>query len=66
MLGARLVDTGSGYNSQSALPVHIGLPNPGKVDVEVTYMSSAGRKISRAGGVDAWARRGKPIIVKTE
>ena len=66
VLGARLVDTGSGYNSQSALPVHIGLPNPGKVDVEVTYMSGAGRRIARVTGVDAWARRGKPIIVKTE
>ena len=66
VLGARLVDSGSGYNSQSALPVHIGLPNPGKVDIEVTYMSAQGRKISRIGGVDAWAQRGKPIVVKTE
>jgi hypothetical protein len=34
-LGARLVDSGSGYNAQSDLPVHFGLPEHGLVDVEI-------------------------------
>ncbi|MGH9467795.1 MAG: ASPIC/UnbV domain-containing protein, partial [Terriglobales bacterium] len=52
LVGTRLVDTGSGYCSQNLMPVHIGLPADGPVDVEVTSMSAAGRKITRLGGVD--------------
>lgn len=37
LLGARLVDAGSGYNSQSDLPVHVGLPAGGPVDVQVIF-----------------------------
>jgi hypothetical protein len=37
LLATRLVDSGSGYNSQSDLPVHIGLPDFGRVDVEVIF-----------------------------
>jgi len=52
VLGGRIVDTGSGYCSQSVVPVHIGLPVDGKVDVEVTSMTKAGRKVTRVAGVD--------------
>jgi len=52
VLGGRIVDTGSGYCSQSVVPVHIGLPIDGKVDVEVTSMTKAGRKVTRVAGVD--------------
>jgi hypothetical protein len=52
VLGCRIVDTGSGYCSQSVVPVHIGLPSDGKVDVEVTSMTKAGRKVTRVPGVD--------------
>jgi len=52
VLGGRVVDTGSGYCSQSVVPVHIGLPIDGKVDVEVTSMTKAGRKVTRVAGVD--------------
>ena len=65
VLGARLVDTGSGYNSQSALPVHFGLPSPGKVDVEITAMSNQGRKITRIEKVDPAKLAGRPLVVKT-
>ena len=30
VLGGRLVDTGGGYCSQSAIPVHFGLPAKGR------------------------------------
>jgi penicillin G amidase len=62
VLGGRLVDTGSGYCSQSVIPVHIGLASAGKVDVEVTAMSARGRKVTRVAGVDP-ARLPKRVLV---
>jgi len=52
VLGSRLVDTGSGYCSQSVIPVHVGLPTARKVDVEVTAMTKTGRKVTRVANVD--------------
>ena len=43
LLGTGLVDTGSGYCSQNASPVHLGLASAGPVDVEVTSMTRQGR-----------------------
>lgn len=37
LLATRLVDSGSGYNSQSDVPVHVGLPTDGRVDVQVIF-----------------------------
>lgn len=65
VLGANLVDSGSGYSSQSVLPVHFGLPLPGKVDVEVTTMSNTGRKLTRVEGVDPAKLAGKALSIKT-
>jgi penicillin G amidase len=53
VLGTRLVDTGSGYCSQNVMPVHFGLPSSGPVDVEVTSLTSAGRKMTRLANVDS-------------
>lgn len=65
VLGGRLVDTGSGYNSQSVLPVHFGLGNwTGLLDVEVTWMSNSGRKITRVPGVIPSEHIGNPLVVK--
>lgn len=64
VLGSRLVDTGSGYCSQSVVPVHVGLPRDGKVDVEVTTMTKAGRRVTRVAGVDGGAQPGRALIVK--
>jgi len=50
--GGRIVDSGSGYCSQSVLPVHFGLPKDGRVDIEVTSFTSAGRKVTRIPNVD--------------
>ena len=44
LVAARLVDSGSGYNAQNDVPVHIGLPDLGRIDVEVTRMAG-GRRI---------------------
>jgi hypothetical protein len=51
VLGAGIVDTGSGYCSQNVMPVHVGLPTMGKVDVEVTALTTRGRVITRRAGV---------------
>jgi hypothetical protein len=34
------------------VPAHVGLSTDGKVDVEVTTMTKAGRKVTRVAGVD--------------
>jgi hypothetical protein len=64
-LGGRLLDTGSGYCSQNVVPVHVGLPREGKVDVEVTAMSKAGRKVTRVAGVDPNKLPNRVLVVKT-
>ena len=51
LLGAALVDSGSGYNSQSDLPVHIGLPDSGRVDVQVIFPAAGRRSITWQRGV---------------
>jgi hypothetical protein len=45
LLATRLVDSGSGYNAQNGIPVHVGLADTGKVDVEVVY-AAAGRRLT--------------------
>lgn len=47
VLATRLVDAGSGYDAQSDVPVHIGLPTMGRVDVEVVWPGAGRRQTSR-------------------
>jgi len=51
LLGAGLVDTGSGYCSQNVMPVHIGLGSVTRVDIEVTSLSKMRRIVTRQAGV---------------
>jgi hypothetical protein len=44
VITAHLVDSGSGYDSQNDLPVHVGLGTAGAFDVEVTYPAAGNRK----------------------
>ena len=59
-----LVDTGSGYCSQNLLPVHIGLPTDGRIDVEVTALTPTGRHVTRVANVNPANVRGRVVIVK--
>jgi len=59
VLAAGLVDSGSGYNAQNDLPVHIGLATTAAVDVEVTF-PAAGRK---ATAIVRGVRPGRTISV---
>ena len=62
--GGRIVDSGSGYCSQNVLPVHFGLPKEGRVDVEVTALTKAGRKITRVANVDPNKLPRRVLVVK--
>lgn len=64
LLGMGIVDSGSGYCSQNMLPVHIGLPTDGRVDIEVTSLSPAGRKVTRVANVAPGKVRGRVLAVK--
>ena len=52
VVGGRIVDSGSGYTSQSQVPVHFGLGDVKTVDVEVTYFTPQGRKTLVQKNVD--------------
>ena len=45
LLGTRLVDSGSGYNTQDAAPVHFGLPTLEPIEIEVTWPAN-GRRVT--------------------
>ncbi|MBI3491848.1 MAG: hypothetical protein HY047_08725 [Acidobacteria bacterium] len=47
------------------MPVHIGLPTEGKVDVEVTAMTNKGRKVTRVPNVNPNTLPGRVLVVKT-
>jgi hypothetical protein len=64
LLGTRLVDSGGGYDSQNAMPVHFGLAAEGRVDVEVTCLLGGRRRIDRRAGVDPAALGGRPLVVR--
>ncbi len=64
VVGSRIVNTGSGYTSQSQTPVHFGLGDVRKVDVEVTGFTPAGRKITRVASVDPSKVAGRILVVK--
>jgi len=65
LLGTRLVDTGGGYCSQGAAPVHVGLPaGIDRVDVEVTTLGPSGRVAERVEGVDPATIPGRVLEIR--
>ena len=64
LLGARLVDSGSGYDSQNDVPVHFGLPSTARVDVEVTWPARGTRGVTRQRNVDPTADSARPLVVR--
>ncbi|MBI3493889.1 MAG: CRTAC1 family protein [Acidobacteria bacterium] len=51
LISSGLVDTGGGYCSQNVVPVHVATADAARVDVEVTSMSRAGRKVTARRGL---------------
>ncbi len=66
LLGAGIADTGSGYCSQSILPVHVGLATDGRVDVEVTWLTSAGRRTTRVARVIPGKLQKRVLVVRMD
>jgi hypothetical protein len=64
LLGTRLVDTGSGYDAQSDLPVHFGVPGGQPVDVEVTIFVRGRRPTVRLENVDPRDYQGVALEVR--
>lgn len=67
LLAATLVDAGSGYCSQNAIPSHLGVPDSwtGRVDVEVTVLAGGRRQVTTIKGVDPAAYVRRPLRVST-
>ena len=51
LLGVGMMDTGSGYCSQNAMPAHIGVNTASPVNVEVTSLTAKGRVVTHVTGV---------------
>ncbi len=64
LLGTRLVDTGSGYNAQSDMPVSFGLARAQPVDVEVTWPARGRRTVVRVRNVMLRRYAGSALVVK--
>ena len=56
LIAARLVDSGSGYNAQSDMPVHVGIGAAPRVDVEVIVPRGGRRVVTRRAGAAPGAR----------
>jgi hypothetical protein len=63
VLAVRLVDAGSGYDSQNDIPVHIGLAVMEPVDVEVVWPANGKSVTATVSGVAPQKRAG-PIAVR--
>ena len=64
LLGTRLVDAGTGYNTQNATPLHFGLAKmPKRVDVEVTSISPSGRQVKSHKNIEPEKFRGKTLKI---
>jgi len=66
LIGMDIVETGSGYNSQNVMPVHFGLPDNNNIDLEITVMSSQGRKSSRLTNIDPHSYTGSVFVIKID
>lgn len=65
LLGMRIVDSGSGYDSQSDIPVHFGVPGDARVDVEVIWPSNGVRIPVVRRAVTPSSLAGKPLEIRT-
>ncbi len=65
LVGARLVDAGSGYDAQNDMPVHVGVPaGISRVDVQLIVPRGGRRIPAWTRNVDPAARRGAALVVR--
>jgi penicillin G amidase len=65
LVSSGIVDTGSGYCSQNAMPVFVAAPADGRVDVEVTAIAGGRRLVTRLTRLDPDSMKGRRIVVTT-
>jgi hypothetical protein len=67
LLSAGLVDSGSGYCSQSQMPVHLGIAGAwtGHVDVEIITLLGGARRVSLVRDVNPDQYRGRSLRIIT-
>jgi hypothetical protein len=67
LLSAGLVDSGSGYCSQSETPVHLGIAAawPGHIDVEIITLLGGSRRVSLVRDIDPDRYRGRSLRIIT-
>jgi hypothetical protein len=66
LIATRLVDSGTGYDAQNDLPVHIGLPTMSPVDVEVVFPRAGTRATVKRSRVDPRQWRGKALAISIQ
>jgi hypothetical protein len=64
LLGARMMDTGGGYDSQNAMPVHFATLGARRVTVSVTFLTPEGRRTVTRRDVDPAKFRDRPLVVR--
>ena len=62
LLGARMIDTGGGYDSQNAAPAHFATMGARRVTVSVTFVTGSGRRTITRRNVDAV--RGGILVIR--
>jgi penicillin G amidase len=67
LLSAGLVDSGSGYCSQSEMPVHLGISESwrGNVDVEIVTLLAGARRVSTVRDINPDQYRGRSLRIIT-
>jgi hypothetical protein len=63
LIASGLADSGGGYCSQNAIPVHVATAGAARVDVEVTTMSRTGRRVTKVTNLDP-STAARPLVVK--
>ena len=66
LLATRIVDTGSGYDAQSDLPVHFGVPGAQPVDVRITILAGGERRTGVVEAVDPADYQGRALVVRID
>jgi FG-GAP-like repeat len=65
-IGTRLIDSGSGYDSQSILPVHFGLGRVRRVDLEISLAMGGQTITGMIRDIDAEALRGRTLVLRID
>lgn len=66
LLGTRIVEAGGGYNAQHAMPLHFGLADKTKVDIEVTFIEAGRRTLKKQTGVSPQDFSKEALVIKSD